>query len=323
MLRIAVTTCVVFVTESYFCKLDEDSLSNDLTALETLYDVSNIIDTPVQPGDVELYYEQTTNRDYWLLQLFNGPGMHSTLSLSPPIGQVCGTSLQAVMILDKICTNQCKRVMKVGCGQGFCSLFLAKICPGIRFTGIDILATHIKIAQSHQKESGLYQNAEFKVCDATTLKAPGDGGKYDLIFAVEALCHLDTPHKRNAFLTQAYNCLSEEGIVVIIDGFRSDTFEMCSHNQRSAMQLAEKGFRINAMPAKGVETTRSRPKLHCDGRRGFDSARHTILAKGVACGAFHFELRIYYQKNCGLLPVRKTVSGEFSLDCDGGTCFPK
>jgi len=250
LLHIAGIVCVVFATEAYVCKVDEDSLANDLASLETLYDVAGLIDTPVPQGDVELYYEQTSRRDYRWLQLVNGPGMHSTLCLPPPVGRVCGGSLQAVMVLEKICTHRCKRVLEVGCGQGFCSLFLAKMCPEIHFTGTDILATHVAIAQEHQGQSGAYWNAEFKVCDATALTSLGGTGKFDLIFGVEALCHLDTPEKRNAFLAQAYQCLTEDGVVVIIDGFRSATFDMCSHNQRKAMQLAERGFRINAMPTK-------------------------------------------------------------------------
>ena len=250
LLHITGTISVVYLTEAYLCLVDEESLANDLASLGTLYDVANIIDTPVPQGDVELYYEQTCKRDYRWLQLVNGPGMHSTLCLPPPIGRVCGGSLQAVMVLQKICTHQCKRVLEVGCGQGFCSLFLAQMCPEIDFTGTDILGTHVAIAQSHQEKRGAYRNAEFKVCDATALSSLGSTAKFDLIFGVEALCHLDTPEKRNAFLTQASQCLTENGVVVIIDGFRSATFETCSPNQRKAMQLAERGFRINAMPSK-------------------------------------------------------------------------
>ena len=312
VLSIAITTCVVFVTESYACKLDEDSLSKDLAALETLYDVDNIINTPVLPSDVELYYEQTTSRDHGWLQVFNVPGMHSTMCLEPPIGQVCGASLQAMLVLEKICTKQCKRVMEVGCGQGFCSLFLAKMCPGVQFTGTDILPTHIKIAQSQQTETGLYKNAEFKVGDAIALEAPVHGAKFDLIFAVEALCYLDTPQKRNAFLTRAYNCLGEAGIVVIIDGFRSDTFEMCSHNQRRAMQLAEKGFRINAMPAKSVWKQHA-ADLNFAVTEDVDFTRQVIpfWQRGWRVAHFILNYAFIIKKVTGWLPCAKQSAASF------------
>ena len=202
------------------------------------------------PDDVKDYYDATTERDYRLLQFFRGPGLHSTLCLPAPILRNVGTSVQPMMLLEKICNSSCKSVLEVGCGQGYCTQLLAVLCPDVVFKGINVLDRHIEIAKQCSL-SKCYENTEFAVCDACTLDA-FESQTFDLIFAVEALCHLDTPQKRNDFMTCASKRLNKGGHLVIIDGFRSSEFDVASPEQQMAMRIAERGFQINEMPSKSV-----------------------------------------------------------------------
>jgi len=225
-----------------------DLCAQDLAQLAKMYEVADIISTPCDTLDVVEYYDKTTDRDYKMLQFFHGPGLHSTLCLKSPVGMSAATSVQPAMILGKIAKFQCQRVLEAGCGQGSCTLFLAILCPDVVFKGIDIVPRHINIAKSYQQR-GSYKNADFELCDATKLDAL-EGEKFDLIFSVEGLCHLDTVQKRTDFLTHVSKRLSATGKLVIIDGFRSPDFAQASPEQQMAMQLAEKGFRINEMATK-------------------------------------------------------------------------
>ena len=90
----------------------------------------------------------------------------------------------------------------------------------------------------------------------------------DFVYACDALCHLDSGHKRrrlfrNLRLLRSSGRLSDACTFVIVDGFRSASFvrravdarppdgcDRCAEERRIAMRLAESGLRINAMPRK-------------------------------------------------------------------------
>jgi len=225
-------------------------LTQDLAQLHKLFDLVDIVSTPVGPNKVKAYYNAITARTYKLLQIFRGPGLHSTLCLPAPILRNAGTSVQPLMVLEKICKSSCKSVLEIGCGQGYCTQLLAVLCPDVVFKGIDVLDQHIEVAKQCSLAK-CYENTEFAVCDACTLDA-FEGQTFDLIFAVEALCYLDNSQKRNDFITCASKRLNQGGYLVIIDGFRSSAFEETSPEQQMAMRIAERGFQINEMPTKSA-----------------------------------------------------------------------
>jgi len=239
---------VTSAVESFTCALDDSSLRQNLERLGQLYDLQKIQNICFEKDDVIRYYDKTTELDYKVLQLCSGIGLHSKLLFAKPICSVASTSAQAALVLKEIGHVRAKNVLEIGCGQGFCTSFLATLCPHVVFHGIDIVPKHIDIATKH-KELGKFTNTRFSLCDATRFENLASVS-LDLIFSVEALCHLDTSTKRHDFLSHAYNRLCEHGRIVIIDGFRSFKFEQSSMNQQTAMRLAETGFRIRKMPTK-------------------------------------------------------------------------
>ena len=239
---------VTAAVESFTCALDENSLRQNLERLGQLYDLQKIQNICFEKDDVIGYYDNTTELDYKVLQLCSGTGLHSKLLFAKPVLSVASTSAQAALVLKEIGHVRAKNVLEIGCGQGFCTAFLATLCPHVVFHGIDIVQKHIEIATKN-KELGRLTNTKFSLCDATRFDNLASVS-LDLIFSVEALCHLDTSKKRHDFLSHAYNRLCEHGRIVIIDGFRSFKFEQSSVDQQTAMRLAETGFRIRNMPAK-------------------------------------------------------------------------
>jgi len=178
----------------------------------------------------------------------NGIGLHSKFLFPKPICSVVSILAQAALVLKEIRHVRAKNVLEIGCGQGFCTIFLATLCPHVFFHGNDIVPKHIEIATKN-KELAKFKNTGFSLCDATTFDnlQPDD---LDLISSVEALCHLDTSKKRHDFLTNSYNRLCGHGRIVIIDGFRSFNFDQSSANQQNAMRLVESGFRFRPMQKK-------------------------------------------------------------------------
>ena len=148
---------------------------------------------------------------------------------------------------------EARQVLEVGCGRGHCTIYLAATMPDASFIGVDLVERQIKAAESASALANL-RNASFRVADASTLRATRTfaSGSFDLIFGCEALCHMDSESTAAAFMAEAAALLRIGGRLVIVDGFRSATFDTCSAEQRTAMMLAESGFRISAMPSKAL-----------------------------------------------------------------------
>lgn len=255
--------------------LDERTLSRDLELIGKAFDIKAILfaKETYTTEDVGQYYAHTTDLDYRALELCVGPGMHSELRAPHPILNYGGHTRQAAIVLMEVSSFDMpswmadpvdllspvlsvapltyRRVLEVGSGKGYCTLFLAGMCKNVQFYGVDRVARHVQLATEACVKGG-YTNADFECADAVDLlsNAP-ESVHYDVIFGVEALCYLDTPAALKAFVTQAAKRLSHRGgRLVVVDGFRSASFDSASEERRTAMQLSECGFRIRRMPSK-------------------------------------------------------------------------
>ena len=194
------------------------------------------------------YYSSTTDRDYMLLEKVVGPGLHSRLDAGHPVYTGSGHSRQVTFVYGEARAVSAKRVLEVGFGRGFNTLLLAGLMPGAQFVGVDLTPRHVEVAREAAAKGG-YSNVHFLGGDASgDLEFLADG--FDLVFGIEALCHLDSDTRVLAFLRSMGKQIRPGGRLVIVDGFRSKTFSTTSMDQRRAMRLAERGFRIAAMPSK-------------------------------------------------------------------------
>ena len=229
--------------------LSEETLVEDLTSIKKALGTTFIedeINAQYSVDDVIKYYTHTTDRDYKLLELFVGPGLHSRLEL--PLGGMDGGTHQSNFILAEIRAANARSVLEIGSGRGHCSLFLAQRVPDVQFKGVDLTARHVSVALESAKNSNL-KNVDFFLGDATKLSSVKPAS-VDFIFGIEALCHIDTNEGAANFMKSANKLLRKGGRIVFFDGFRAKRFNKCSANQRKAMKLAECGFKIRAMPSK-------------------------------------------------------------------------
>ena len=151
---------------------------------------------------------------------------------------------QLLFVLAEIRATGARSVLEIGCGMGYGTLLLAAAAPNVRFVGVDFLPRHIQWATSDAQ--GM-PNVRFYIADATNMRL---SDTFDVIFGCESFCHMDDDEKRNRCAAFVRDHLRPGGRVVIVDGFRTDTFGDCTVDHQNAMRLAESGFRIRAMPSR-------------------------------------------------------------------------
>ena len=234
--------------------MSDKTLAEDLANIKYAFDTETIIKSSPTQQDVISYYTTSGDREHRLLEMFTGPGMHTCLSAKDPINSSSGKARQVMYVMNAAVeahtmTTEVTRVLEIGTGRGYCTFLMASLLPttDYEFHGIDIVKRNIEVAR---KTAADYTNVHFHLSDATITKSYrpyGSTKQFDLIFAVESLCHLDTEYAIRAFFTNAFNHLTPEGKIIIIDGFRSENFTNAPNNQQLAMHLAEHSLSIKRM----------------------------------------------------------------------------
>ena len=119
-------------------------------------------------------------------------------------------TVATLMGLSPIHPDQC-RVLELGCGDGRNLIPMAATLPGASLTGIDLSATHIKLASHTSQELGL-SNIFFSRMDLSEL--PADFGEFDYI-----VCHgvfSWVPHRVRCRILEICNRhLSSDGVAFI------------------------------------------------------------------------------------------------------------
>ena len=256
--------------------LDDKTLASDLRLINTLYNIEVILKNP--PTEAREYYEHTTDRDYAFLERVMGPGMHTRIRND--------NEEQFKYVADEISASNADRVLEVGCGKGH-SRVLARMLPHVHFTAVDMVERHIEVAKSHAPA-----NVEYIHADAT--HDISHLGKFQVIFGVESLCHMDSREAREKFIKQAKLLLAPGGKIVIVDGFRSETFQDTTPDQQLAMMLAERGFSIARMPSKAdwIHVTGAETSSFTDLTK--DAIVYWKTGWRVARFLLHFPLVLYY-----------------------------
>lgn len=190
--------------------------------------------------DIEHYYD-STQWDYWLLGRFFGPSMHTTLKSPFPTSMFDGFK-QTALVYGVAMAGNAKRIIEVGSGMGYTSMFLSEI-PDSDIVGIDLTPRHVDISN---KLAGNLTNVLFAEGDVLDVLAQEDDDDVDLIFGIESLCNLGSLENVRAFLMMATCSLKKGGSLYIIDGFRAKM----DGDAGVAMMYAEKGFRIRRMVSK-------------------------------------------------------------------------
>ena len=260
---LAIALLTSLLTTFLKARPSDATLAQDLACLTPAFDADTLLEGAPPPNqlDVIAYYTHTTDRDYRVLSWFMGQGLHTSLTARLPVGS--SNERQALYVANAIAvaraltpsdsTAAATRVLEVGSGRGYCTLMLAGFftpSSDFEFHGVDLVKRHIDVARRDAAAHN-YTNVHFHQGDAAmtaSFRPYASTAPFDIIFGVEALCHLDTPYSVRAFLTNAANHLAAgHGRLIIVDGFRSETFATAPANQQLAMRLAERAFAIKRM----------------------------------------------------------------------------
>lgn len=106
-----------------------------------------------------------------------------------------------------------RRVLELGAGQGFNLLHLARRFPDVQFVGVDLMPGHVTLAS--RRAAGL-SNLSFRCASFDDL--PPDPEGFDLVFAVEALCHARDPA---AVARGIAGVLAPGGHLILFDALRA------------------------------------------------------------------------------------------------------
>ena len=227
-----ILVCLALLHRFYLyttAKLTPAALDADLPALTALR-------TSLPASSMHHYYTRSWTCYTLLQHATHSGGMHSSLDLGPGLPR---RGIQPTLVLEKIVAARAKRVLELGCGRGFCTAYLRALLPDVEFFAIDAVPEHIAYAKRN------IPGATFRVLDA--LELPSLSLKFDLVFAVESLCHLGSVDKVRALGNVVRRCLRPQGALVVIDGFRAGRFAEAPRAQQEAMRCAERAFQIERM----------------------------------------------------------------------------
>lgn len=116
-----------------------------------------------------------------------------------------------------------KKVLDVGCGAGFWSLYMAK--RGAQVWGIDISPGSIEVAKKNSVQAGLADRIEFSVNSALNLKFTDDF--FDLVQGYDIIHHLDS-----ALLgKEVARVLAPSGRIVFSENSANNPLLMFARNQ--------------------------------------------------------------------------------------------
>jgi len=102
-----------------------------------------------------------------------------------------------------------KKILDVGCGEGFGTSFIAGINQHQKFLGVDRIQDNIDDA--NLRISSFYKNINFKVADI--FKMP-KLSKFDGIYSLDMLEHINK-NKENQYLKNIKNLMTKDGVFIV------------------------------------------------------------------------------------------------------------
>ena len=218
---------------------DPETLTTDLGVIGGIYDY----EAPIAQNDFSLFHDIGAMRgagaNTSMARWFGSP-MHTMLS--PKSSWMKSSARQWVFVMPHI--KPSGKVLELGCGRGFHSLNLAGSFPEADFLGVDSVSVFVEEAM---QEAAVYKNVRFQVHN---ILSDSLEGKFSVIFSVESLCYMDTTKKRIRFMQKITGALEKWGCLVIVDGFRSASFDTKSVELQVVTCLAERGLGIKRAPSK-------------------------------------------------------------------------
>jgi len=149
----------------------------------------------------------------------------------------CGVLLAAISAVISLLPKRSLRILDMGCGTGWTSIFFSKM--GHSVLGIDISKDMIKNAEINKKKEKL-SNLDFKVENAEEMNF---NSEFDCVIFIDSLHHCDNTER---VIKNAYNALKKGGICIISE---------------PGLNHSKAPYSINAVKKYGVLEKDMPPKL--------------------------------------------------------------
>jgi len=217
---------------NYSQPTEQLTLENAITQIERFFGCDHILKE--FDADITVPYYTQSELGYRLYHSAED-AIHMALNFDG-VFDVDAYKHQPRIVAEQVHKLGATRVLEVGCGKGFNSLFLANQYPSVQFVGIDLTPSHIAIANSKARD---LSNLTFQIGDFNCLNFQSQS--FDLVFACECLCHAAQPH---ITLAEIFRLLRPGGKLVVFDGYRQGKLESFSQELQTLTQLTEIGMAI-------------------------------------------------------------------------------
>lgn len=118
----------------------------------------------------------------------------------------CGLNLSSFGVIMDLLPNPPARILDMGCGGGWTSVFLAK--AGYEVVGQDISQDMIDLAREYQAQQNVGENLSFRRGD---FEDSSDCGQFDMVIFFDCLHHAEN---ESAAIASAFCALRPGGILV-------------------------------------------------------------------------------------------------------------
>ena len=213
--------------------VSKKNVSTYLKMIDEIFGIEKILSSVNDTADTIAYY-RASHLAYSILHSRQGV-VHMALSVDGSFSKE-DYKRQPEYIEEIIRKDSCKRILELGSGNGYNSIWLANNNPDVQFSGIDLTPSHIK---NSKKSSKNITNLQFIESDFEDTHLQSNS--YDLIFAVESVCHANDLEK---VLLNAFHMLNEGGTIVIFDGFRRQNPDDLEPNLCTVTKLVEKSMAV-------------------------------------------------------------------------------
>jgi len=207
----------------------DKSLAECLEILRRSFDIEAIAARRIDELAVVEYYRQSDSA-YRLLHSSDG-ALHLALNHDGRFDRL-GYNAQPKFVSRHLDESGAMRILEAGSGNGFNTLYLAKLYPQRQFLGIDLTAEHITAARA--SADGV---PNLKYLHANYQSLPLRGESLDLVFGVETFCQATD---LRAALSEMHRVLRPGGRLLVVDCFRRRPLDKLSPDLQLAARLVEK-----------------------------------------------------------------------------------
>lgn len=127
-----------------------------------------------------------------------------------------------------------KRILELGCGPGWLSIFLGKM--GYEISGYDISPDMIEVARRRAKEESI--EAKFEVADIEDERIAGEVNKNDVAIIYDSLHHCQSDEK---VVEKCFNYLKKGGILIIAEPNVVHGKNPCARRAVDQYEVTERG----------------------------------------------------------------------------------